>query len=605
MLFSRVWVAWLLVLPFQLESVCLAQVSAGGLGTRVNGSAYGRCQAGTCAVHGGTRSGNNVFHRLEQLDTRSGIKQVRIDTVGRGNVFVGVIHPEGAFLNVPLTLSESANLFLLSPGGLWLGQGGQFNKVPNLLLSTGVALELPGGRFDAIHSSRSDLKGLGTEPSLRFDAVATPGGQGLVIGARGGGALVIDRALLSLEGGLIVDAAAAPLTVRQADLRAGRALRLSGQGFSLLDSNLNVGEPGRRGPIDLYANQDPFGGSFASGLVERVQMSGNQINISAGSLRVVDSHISSPKGWVELQTTNPAGHTSDLSLIGTQIDLHPALAADAWSPQILRRLHSDGSTQEIRNPIPHIGLFSRGNLQIERSFLNASMRLSSGTQPPQERILASLPERAGVIFAEAARNLSLKGSTLRADATHNLAGYVVMEAGKDLAGTPSQGELRVHDSQLSSSYGAGGGAMVLQADDGLAVVNSSLAASTDRWPMVAGSSQAVFFGGLVTLYNQSETKPLLVSSSTISANHHTASGPLSSPFLGAGVDQDYLGTFGTKEAWTSKVHDTYSGGYLQLYSKAGVRVEAGSKLDVSIFDSRSGELDTMAGKIVLGYIGPA
>lgn len=605
MRFGRACVSWLLLIPFQLESVCLAQVRAGGLGTRVNGSAYGSCQTGTCAVHGGTRAGNNLFHRLAKFDTRSGVKQVRIDTVGRGNVILGVVAPEGTFLNVPLTLSDSANLFLLSPGGLWLGQGGQFNKVPNLLLSTGVALDLPGGRFDAIHSNRSDLKVLGAEPTLRFDAVATPGGQGLVIGAPGGGALVIDRALLSLEGGLIIDAAAAPLALRQAHLRAGRALRLSGQGFSLQDSSLNVGEPGRRGPIDLHSNQEPVSGSFGSGLIERVQMSGNQININAGNLRILDSHISSPKGWVEVQTTNPAGHPSDLTLIGTQIDLNPAWAADAWSPQILRRLNSDGRTAESRNPLPHIGLFSRGNLQIERSVLDASLRLSSESQPAPERILATLPERAGVIVAEAARNLSLNASILRVDASHNLAGYLMMEAGKDLPGATSQGELRVRDSQLSTSYGAGGGVMALQADDGLAVVNSSLVAITDRWPLVAGSSQAVFYGGIVTLYNQSETTPLLISSSMVSANHHTASGLLSSPFLGSGTDAHGFGFFGSIKAWTSMISDALSGGYLQLYSKAGIRVEAGSLLDVSSFDSRSGQLDTIAGTIALINAGPA
>lgn len=605
LLVGRVCVGSLFLLPFQLESASLAQVSAGGLGTRVNGSAYGRCQVGTCAVHGGTRAGNNLFHRLGQLDTRSGIKEVRIDTVGRGNVILGVVHPEGTFLNTPLTLSSSANLFLLSPGGLWLGQGSQFNKIPNLLLSTGLALELPGGRFDALHSSRSDLMGLGADPTLHFDAVATPVGQGLVMGARGAGALVIDRALLSLEGGLIVDAPTSPLTLRDAHLRTGRALRLSGQGFSLRDGSLSVGEPGRRGPIDVRSNQDPLSGSFGRGEIEGVRMSGNQINISAGSLRVLDSHISSPKGWVELQTTNPVGQPSDLSLIGTQIDLQPELAADAWNPQILRRLHSDGRTEEIRNPIPHIGLFSRGNLEIERSVLDASMRLSSEAQPSPERILESLPERAGVFFAEAARNLSLQASILRVEASHNLAGYVLMEAGKDLPGATSQGKLLVKESQLSTSYGAGGGGMVLQADDGLAVFNSSLTAITDRWPQVAGSPHPTFFGGKITLYNQSKTTPLLVSASTLSANHHTASGPLSSPFLDPDSVQDGFGFFGHTKAWTAGLHDTYSGGYMQLYSKAGVRVEAVSRLDVSSFDPASGKLDTLAGTIVVLNSGPA
>jgi CHAT domain-containing protein len=603
-------IAWLLLLPLPLGSAALAQVSAGGLGTRVNGSTFGRCQVGSCSVHGGTPAGANLFHRLGQLDTRSGIKDVRIDTLGRGNVILGVSNPAGTFLNVPLTLSDSANLFLLSPGGLWLGQGSQFNRIPNLLLSTGIALELPDGRFDAIQSARSDLHLFGARPALRFDPVAIPNGQNLVIGARGGGSLVVDRALLSINGGLILDAPTSPLVLRQAHLRAGRALKLSGQGFSLLNSSLGVGDPGRRGPIDLRSNLDPFSGSFASGTIDRVRMSGNQINIRAGSLHLKDSRLSAPKGWVELQTTNPMGRSSDLWLINSHIDLNPALAADAWSPQILRRLNSDGSDQEIRNPVPHIGLFSRGSVQIERSSLDASLLLPNGEQPAPERILAALPERAGLILAEAAGNLSVNASTLRADASHALAGVVSMEAGKDAQGAASRGELRIRDSQLSASYGAGSGTILLQANDGLAVVKSNLMAITDRRPVVPGfpsgdSAQPTFFGGQITLYNQSDVKPLQVSSSAITATQTTEAGPLNSPFLGSSVDQDNFGSFGTRMAWKLGLDPTLTGGFLQLYSNGGLRVDADSRLDVSSLDPLSGQLDTMAGSIALLNSGPA
>ncbi|MFN9645455.1 MAG: CHAT domain-containing protein [Cyanobacteriota bacterium] len=552
---------------------------------------------------------------MGQLDTRSGVKDVLVDTQGRDNVILGVVNPQGTFLNAPLTLKDAANLFLLSPGGLWLGQGGRFNRVPNLLLSTGAALDFPGGRFDAIQSARSQLMDLGTGPTLRFDAVATPAGQGLVIGARGAGELVIDRALLSLAGGLIVESPTSSLTVRQSQLRAGSALRLSGQGFALTDSSLSVGQPGRRGPIDVRSSQDPLSGAFGRGLIERVQMSGNQINISAGGLLLRDSTISAPKGWVELQNTNPLGAASDLSLIRTSIILNPELAADASNPLILRRLHQKGGEEEIRNPIPHIGLFSQGNIQIEGSLLDASMLLSSEIEPAKYKILEVLPERAGVILAEATGHLSINASTLRADASHTLSGYMLMEAGKDLPGAVSLGELRVQSSELSAGHGAGDGRILLQSDDGLAVVNSRLKAITDRSPAVdafrSGNDWSpAFRGGQITLYNQSTSKGLLVSSSTLVAHHHTSAGPLSSPFLGGAPQNNpfgtiEFGTFGKEPGWTPGVNPFTSGGYVQLYSKGGIRIEANSRLDVSSFDPLTGQLDAIGGTIPMLNLGPS
>ena len=599
----------LLLVPSTLDFSALAQISAGGLGTRVNGSVFGRCLAGSCAVHGGTGTGDNLFHRLGQLDTRFGIQDVRIDTVGRGNVILAVSNPAGSFLSVPLTLSSPANLFVLSPGGLWLGQRGTFNKVPNLLLSTGVALDLPGGRFHAVDSSRTDLKTFAAGPALRFDAVATPADQSLVIGAVGGGSLVIDRALLSVAGSLIVDSPTGRLALRHAQLHAGKVLRLSGQGFALQDSNLRVGEPGRQGPIELRSNQDALRGGFGSGSLERVRISGNPINVSAGSLRILDSSLSSPKGWVELQTTNPVGQPADLALINTKIDLNPATTADLLSPQTIRRQLNDGSLQEIRNPVPHIGLFSRGNLQIERSLLDASIRVPADVQPSQETILGAFPARSGVIFAEAVGNLAFNASTLRSDATHNLAGYVLMEAGKDLQTGPSSGSLLVRDSQLSTSFGAGGGAIILQANAGLSVVNSSLTAISDRQPLLPGSQTAdglrpTFFGGQISLYNKSAVSPLLVSASTLAANQHAFAGSLNSPLLSTKTDQQGIGTFGNVPGWTLGFNGALSGGTLQLYSTAGLRVEARSRLDVSSLDPLSGKLDTIAGSIALLSSGP-
>jgi filamentous hemagglutinin family protein len=602
------WYLSLCLAAFIYPAEVNAQVNAGGLGTRVNGSVFGRCLTGSCKVHGGSSTGDNLFHRLGQLDTRSGIKEVRIQSNGHSNVILAVTNREGSFINAPLSLSESANLFVLSPGGLWLGQGSQFNKVPNLLLSTGSALALPGGRFDAFTSDKEDLQRLDSIQTRLFAGISGPGSQHIVVGSQRGGDIVIDCALLSLRGGLVVDALTGNLVLDQAHLHAAKVLRLSGQSYALKDSTLIAGENGRSGPIDVSANKDSFNNSFGNGSIKGVRISGNQIRINAGSLYVEGSRIVAPKGWVELQTTNSSSAKSDLIILNTEIDVESSTAEDISTPQILTRLTANSTEETIESPIPHIGLLSRGNLNIKGSRLNASMIIPMGREPSLDVIQKTLPDRAGVIFVEAAKNIWLENSSLRADASNNLAGYISLEAGRDIDGSQSLGAMVVTKSQLSSSHGAGGGVLLLKADDGLSVANSNLTTITDRYPTVSATGAIDgelpnFLGGQIALSNFSERNPLTVSSSYISASQHTLAGPLYSPHILPEIDGAGFGKLGSALGWHQGLHEAQSGGYIQLYSTAGIQLVSGSHLNASSHDSKSNQRDRLAGTVSLLNLG--
>ena len=594
------------VLQCVLAAPAQAQVRAGGLGTRVNGSLFGNCGVGRCAVNGGTRAGDNLFLRFSQLDTRSGVGEVHIDAAGRRNVILGVTHPEGTFLNSRLSLRDPATLFLLSPGGLWLGRGAEFQRVPSLLLSTGIALDLPGGRFHAISSTAEDLAGLGVGPRFRFDAVAVPGGQPGLVAAAGTGALVIDNGLLRVDRGLILDAGSSSLRLRQAELSAGQSVRLSGGSLDLRDSSVSAGDPGQRGLVELRTAQDPSSGAYGSGLLQRVSLSGAQVSVTAGTLRLLESRIQAPKGWVELQAINPAGLAADLLLERSTIDLNPSNAADLWSPQRIRRQQEDGSVQELTNSIPHLGLFARGDLRLVTSTIEASLTLPAGPEPDPAAVLAALPPRAGVVFAEAGGSIGIEASRLRADASHTLAGFLLLEAGRQLGDTPGLGSLELHNSQLSTSHGAGFGVIVLQANNGLTLRDSTIRAITDRHPVVPwftpkDGAPLAYIGGAIALYNSAFTQPLQVSGTVIEALHHSGGGGLASPFLGP-LDERFglWGTFGSvRDAWTNGLQYSYSGGFLQLYSQGGIRVDQGSSLDVSSRDPATGRLENTAGLVAL------
>jgi CHAT domain-containing protein len=220
-----------------------AQVAAGGLGTRVNGTALGRCSAGVCSVQGGSASGRNLFHRFSQFDTRTGIQRVDLDSRGRSNVVVGVSHPAGSFFGAPLRLSGPANLFWLSPGGLWLGGGARFQGATSLLLSTAASLRIGGGEFNAV-GGLADRLGNGADiPTLDLEALAQGGLAGDAL-ASGDGPIVLAGGRLTVDRHLLLHSGAGPIQTapgERSELRAGRSVLLSGGDLQLRDINIQAG----------------------------------------------------------------------------------------------------------------------------------------------------------------------------------------------------------------------------------------------------------------------------------------------------------------------------------------------------------------------------
>ncbi len=215
-----------------LPNLATAQVSADGLRTRVNGSAYGTCVSGVCAISGGSRTSQNLLHRLKAFDTRNGINKVKIDTQGLKNVVVGVTSELGTFLNKPLALSSPANLFWLSPGGIWLGNGARVNNVSNLLFTTAIGMKIGSQTFDVFNTKTSDIHSFNQSPNLNFDELGNPEADLSSLGLFGNGSIQFEGGQIAVDRHLLVNATAGNLssvsgygTQLQAGLSVWRLLR--------------------------------------------------------------------------------------------------------------------------------------------------------------------------------------------------------------------------------------------------------------------------------------------------------------------------------------------------------------------------------------------
>ena len=581
--------AWIFPLLGLLEAALWpwsaeAQITPGGLGSRVNGSAFGSCSAGRCAINGGVKTGKNLFHRFASFDTRHGITEVRLDSRGQENVILGVVGPQGALLNTPLRLTSAANLFLLSPNGVWIGSGASFINVPNLLLSTSFALTIGRDRFDLFAASPSAVQPLSGSPALRWgeedaDAGLAFAGEGSMVFE--GGLISVDRHLLIDAGsGLIRSTAAAATT-----LRAGDSLRLRGGALELEAISLAAGHGPQLGTLQLNAGDGPARLDGAQLLARRIAIDGGRIAVSHSQLRA-------PDGSIQMQASQPSAAESQLELSNSQLDV-------AWNDAFT------ANDQAGFEQPPSIALATEGSLTISRSRLNTFTDAPSADRSPP------IKSRSGVIVVKAKSALAVESSTVVADGANSPAGEIVMV----VDGADGGGGLWIDHSRLSASHGMGGGRITLASSSGLALNSSALVASSNRFPVIHGQPFGVlkdggeaqlrpfaFQGGRISLSNTSTTAPLTLHNSQLLAPQSTEGGGLQSPELRHSPG-DADGYWGKEIAFTLGYQPDFSGGGIVITSKGGITAGNHTLIDASSKPDNGQGLENIAGFVTLANIG--
>jgi CHAT domain-containing protein len=512
-----------------LAAPASAQVVGGGLNTRVNGTDGGSCQAGACRVDGGIGAGPNGFYRFRQFDTRQGVNGVTIDNRGRTNVVVGVTHPQGTFLNKPLALSEAANLFWLSPGGIWLGRGASFSPVNTLMLSTATSFNLGEGKgFDVLRTTAEQAAGLNGVPDLKQPATISLGTL-QELGLEANGPVVLEGGRIQVERSLLIHA---PETEVRAVagagsmLQAGEEVNLRAQRMDLNDLQLGAGVPGQRGLVTLQTfapNDQPAGAIHLGGS----SLQGRMVQVFGGSVDLVNTTIEAPKGLIRLESTAANGA---ISLKSSRLDLEVHRLADLLAP----------ASQEIFPGVvvtqtPLIHLRSKADLSLsEGSEIVASQNLaplreavaSRGEPWPEPKTIA-LNDTSGNVLLESDRAIRISNSRLRADASANLAGNIGLVA----RGSTATDGILIDTSTLSAQGGAGSGDIRIASAGGINLRNSQLLVESGHAPSLDGTTidftnLSPFAGGELTLLNTALDRPISLDNSRLEALTHTGQGPL-------------------------------------------------------------------------------
>ncbi len=504
--------AWLASLPARADLVPTTGIRSLGTSVQMNGLAAPGCSAGVCQVQGGTSRGTNLFHRFDQFDTRSGVTRVDFLNGLQRAVIVGVTSPTGSFINVPVTGQNGAGLFFLSPGGISISGAGGFTGWGDLLLTTKTNLAFGSSQFNAFTTLPDNSPDWSIAPVLASNALSTDPASLSNNGLGGNGAISVAGSLISIDRNLLIDSGDNILTLQNASLSAGVA-----------------GTPG----IGETSN----GGASLKGRTITAtdsSLTALRTGLEATDIALTRTAIQAPRGLIDVYATN--GITLDASTLS----LAPLKVEDLYGPGLgFERVEVilGIPTTVLSNPPGNIRLAtaSAGGSGIEirnNSSVNASIELQGPNANPAIPYgsidWGRAKPFAGNLSVASASQLTVDGSSLRADATDGEAGHIA------LFNLNAPGNLRISQSTVSASSPLGSGDIDLYGAGGVEILaNSRLEANSTGAPQGLVSNATIAFqpAGQIYITNDSPTAALRIEDSQVVARYETSDPSRPSSFV--------------------------------------------------------------------------
>ncbi|MEH2196077.1 MAG: S-layer family protein [Nostoc sp.] len=338
-------------------------------------------------ITNGNRVGNNLFHSFSQFSVPTNGSAFFNNAADVQNIFSRVTGGNISQINGLIQANGSANLFLLNPSGIIFGANAQLNIGGSFIGTTAEGIKFSdGAEFSAINSQSAPLLSINVPIGLQMGRspapIAVQGtghsltiNSGLVLGpltripsstklqVQPGKTIALVGGNLNLNG--------ATLTAEQGQVELGS---VSGVGFVSLIPNprgytLGYGDIQNFGNIQLAERSllDVSGLNAGS-----VQIQGEQIQFTDGSLIVAQNFGSLPGGEIHLQATKA------INLIGTTPDttIRSGVRNEAFG-------RGDGGNIRVITPKltltqgaglsnSTIGVAAGGNIQIEAKAIDLS-----------------------------------------------------------------------------------------------------------------------------------------------------------------------------------------------------------------------------------------
>ena len=376
--------------------------------------------------------------------------------------------------------------------------------------------------------------------------------------------------------------------MRDAQLRGRGIVIRAGDGLTLERVEAEAGLAGDRGLVFLETDAD----AQRPLQLMASQLAGRQLILKGGAIEVLDgSSLKAPKGWIHLdaQGSTQALNAGHVTISGSRLDVGlqqgwADLGTDTnWTQKI------KGQTITTQYP-PSIGIYATGDIRVEQQSqllttqnLDA-MELEDSSRFAKER---RLTDNSGLIVLDAKGTVDASNSQLEANASHTLAGTIVIRSQSQSGATGIQ--LRDQTS-VKASGGGGAGDVLLRSSNGIAIHNSRLEAVSDR----ASDDLYFFGGGELSLVNDSTTKGVEIRQSTLLATQtqNKALKPYS-PYKKDGSSDGPIGYMVDRydsNDWSNPMDPSYapqSGGSINIASAGGMNITEQSLLSTNDLSPQS------------------
>lgn len=418
-----------------------------GTTVRENGSPASGCRGGFCQVEGGTSRGPNLFHRLKELDTRSGVTGVQFRNGNHRSVIVGVTSPIGSFITAPISPETPAGLFLLSPGGIRISGSGSFVGWQNLLLSTKTNLKIGPYLFNALTTVPDLSAGWQADPALEHASLSSDLASLEEAEITGNGPITVEGSLISVERNLLVDSGGGPITLTGATLTAGTT--------------------GTAGETSNGA------ASFKGATIRSTNsaITALRTGMEATDVTLDNTRVVAPRGLIRVSAT------SGITLVNDSLlDISPQKVEDLYGTG-LGFVDEALGVVESRPGIINLTTYEPKGLGIS---INASTIQGSTNTGPLGAIDPSRTLRqdyyGGTIAVVSASSLDLRNAFIHSDSDNSFAGHIAL-----LAGESSNADgigLRISGSTLTADSLLGSGDVDLHARGGVEISGSTISANS-------------------------------------------------------------------------------------------------------------------------------
>jgi CHAT domain-containing protein len=494
----RILLALILYGSRPAKSEIIPTTGKGSTGTSVACST-----SANCVIGGGRSNPTALFHRLDKFVADKSIQNVLFRNGENQSVIVAVVR--GATIwEAPISLEHKANLTWISPGGIQIRDSGGVANIGSLLLTTGTHVRFGDRWFNYLNTIPDEHPDWQLQPELKRSSIQIDQSLLSRVGQTPQGITTSPGTSLSIDGGMLVDAALGDLTINVSLVMSNTtaesqtaSVGLYGRSVRIEDSDLRA----EGGNIRIAAGSNITGKDLRSKSL--------RFQIEAENVAMDSALIEAPRGLIEISAAKLLSDTNSTYTVS------PSSLADVYGPGLGYVVGNVSET--IPGAIVLRVSDAAGVLKTKGTRLDGSTNVKDFTGI--DWTLVQQKQLGADIGILSSGNLAIDGVNIRVDSDTSHAGAIGIYAVKGVS---------ILDSTFVANGLQGSGDISIYSEGGISISRLDAFANTDgirAYRDIDGTLMQnpeypyPFAGGEIKIINLSPLEGMAIADSKLEARY--------------------------------------------------------------------------------------